>query len=422
MDYYIICKKVIGPMNIRNILTNKNQLGRFLVYLVILVPLFYKLISPFFILAGLGAFTVYITGIVLWLGILWSRKDYLSAIRIPDVVFYFLLVLFIYISSGIYPSSSAFIDENIVNFAFFVLPYFFLGLVINYDRDSEIIHMVAYISLFVSIFWQVCLVLRLVEVSETAEGFLGEQMEQGYMLLFPSCYFFAESIRSCRLWDVLASMVAAILLLFMGARGPALLLVLFYVTYLVFFQRYKRNNILKKCVIVLLSLLVAFFYVPILESLMPLANSLGFNTRVFDSFLYGTMISIEESSGRDDIYTSIMSVLSSDQGIIGLGWGGDRSIAEGLWAHNLELEILVQFGLLFGGIILLVLLVLFFRCLISHRQIEEKCFWFILFFLGVMELQLSYTYIRHPLFFVFLGYCISFVRKPKQLYLKTNNK
>ena len=81
-------------MNISRFFSDKHKIGRLLVYMVTFAPLFYKLISPFFIIAGLGAFTVYITGFVLWLGIIMSKKDYIASIKISDVIF-FLFVLFL---------------------------------------------------------------------------------------------------------------------------------------------------------------------------------------------------------------------------------------------------------------------------------------------------------------------------------------
>ena len=272
----------------------------------------------------------------------------------------------------------------------------------------------AYLALFVLLFWQTCRLLRLVEVNETVDGFLGEQMEQGYMLLFPSSYFFVESLRSRRLIDIVATIVASIMLVFMGAKGPAVIMLLFFTSYIILFHKYKTNNALKKIVILLLFLIILSFFYEIIEALMPIANRLGFNTRVFESFLYGEL-NLDNSSGRDDIYACIIRGLQDSQGFVGYGWGGDRLLAKGLWAHNLEFELLAQYGLVIGSILLLSIFSLIIRCYLKIRHTTELSFWYVLFFMGIMELQLSYTYINHPLFFVFLGYCISIVRRKTRL-------
>ena len=405
--------------NSRYILTDKNNIGRFFVYMVAFVPLFYKLVSPFFIVAGLGALTIYITGFVLWLGIFLSKKDYLASIKISDVFFYLFVLILILFYSIIYPPSFAFVEKNIVNFALFVAPYFFIGLVINFRRDSDIIYSVAYLALFVLIFWQACRLFRLVEVNETVEGYLGEQMEQGYMLLFPSCYLFAESLRFHRIIDILATVVASTMLFFMGAKGPSVVLLVFFASYALLFHKFSNKNIIKKIIILLIAILIFVFFNQIITALMPAANMFGFNTRVFESFINGEL-NIENSSGRDDIYATIIQGLKDPQGNIGYGWGGDRLLAKGYWAHNLELEILAQFGLFLGGLLLLFIIFLLVRCYYKIRHTTELSSWYVLFFMGIMELQLSYTYINHPLFFVLLGYCFSIVRrKTKMEQVKT---
>ena len=397
--------------NNRIALISKRDYGRLLVYMVAFVPLFYKFISPFFILAGAGALTVYITPVVLFLGIMLCYKDFLSSIRFSDVALYIVIIVVAVLSSVFYPESSVFVNENIRYFSLSVVSYLFIGLVIQYDRDSDIIRIVAYIASFVLLFWQIWRILRLGEVNETADGFLGEQMEQGYMLLFPSCYLFVESLRNHRLFDIIVTIVSSILLLFMGARGPALLLVVFVASFLLLFHTYKKKNVLKKFFLVVFTVIVIFFYQPIILAVMPFATKLGFNERVFDSILYGNITNLEESSGRDEIYATLINAINSDQGVWGFGWGGDRRLTSGdLWAHNFELEVLVQFGWLFGGAMLILLIILLFRCFFKTRDTLTSGFLYVLFFWGLMELQLSYTYIRHPLFFLLLGYCISVIR------------
>lgn len=376
--------------------------------LIPFVPYVYKLISPFFIIAGLGAYTWIINPAILWIGILGSLNRIIRSCRISDVFFFVLICCSIVISALIFPETRTFFKDNYIDFITYVLPCYYIGLIINYDRDKNVLYFISYIGIFVILFWQVCQLLRLVEVNETSTGALGEQMEQAYMLLFPICNLFVQESKTKL--DILMIFIGIALIFMMGTRGPIIILGLFISTYLLFFKKYRKHNFFLKTIITIAIpiFLINIKWISLIA--IPIAMSLGFSTRVFDSIV-DERFNIKDSSGRDDIYGNVFEHLGSNEGVWGLGWGGDRLITiDNLWTHNFELEILVQFGWIFGGILLLILFSIFFKCLLKTRHKYAQSFLYVMIFAGLMELQLSSTYIRHPLFFVLIGYCISILR------------
>ena len=147
-------------------------------------------------------------------------------------------------------------------------------------------------------------------------------------------------------------------------------------------------------------------------AIIPIASSLGFSTRVFDSILDGRMMDISESSGRDDIWNILTKAIEDDFSGFGYGWLGDRLLLpDGIYSHNFELEILVQFGVIIGGGILLLLLVLLFKSYYQTKKSSSRKFWLLMLFVGLVELQLSKTYITHNLLFVMIGYYMSVKRQ-----------
>lgn len=390
----------------------REQWGVLFMYLIPFVPYIYKLISPFFILLGLGSLTVMINPILLWVGIFWARHRIIKQIRHYDVCLYLFICLIVLLSPLLFPNTSDFFLENFIDFAIYVLPCYFIGIIINYDNDYEILKMVSYIGIGVILFWQLCKILRLVEVEESSAGTLGEQMSEAYMLVFPICCLFVL-IKKCKL-DYIILSVGITLLIMMGTRGPIIVVSSFIAFYLLFRKNEKYGTLIKLFAItVFVTLLKNIKLISIL--MIPIVAELGFSTRVLDS-ITDDRFSLEESSGRDDIYSGIFNFLYSQESLFGLGWGGDRLIVmDNVWAHNFELEILVQFGWFFGGLILCWILKLLISSLVRTRGTQSYRFVLVMACVGLLELQFSSTYIRHPLFFIMIGYFISISRKKNNI-------
>ena len=149
-------------------------------------------------------------------------------------------------------------------------------------------------------------------------------------------------------------------------------------------------------------------------AIIPIATALGFSTRVFNSIVDGRMMDISESSGRDDLWNILTRAIENDYGGIGYGWLGDRLLLNGTYSHNFGLEILVQFGTIIGGGILLLLLFIILKSYIYVRKSFARDFWLVMLFVGFVELQLSKTYVAHSLLFVMIGYYMSINRKISQ--------
>jgi O-antigen ligase len=215
--------------------------------------------------------------------------------------------------------------------------------------------------------------------------------------------------------DVVFAIIGSILLFFMGTRGPIIVYLFFVAFYLIFVYDFEKNNVLKKIIIgTVVTLLISFSF-SLMRLIAPIAASIGFSTRVFDSFLGNEMFELESSSYRDDYYSVIWSKIINDPLGLGYGLGTDRLFTpSGVYTHNFELEILCQFGLCGGGLIIIGLLILLIKCYIKLKGTQELSFWLTLLCCGLGSLQLSHSYITYPLFFVLLGYCTSVMRLSKK--------
>lgn len=389
----------------------KKSPGIALVFLVIFVPMTFKLISPVFILAGLGGYTDIIMPSLLVIGLLLSLRYFASFVKIQDVFFYLFFAVFLFFSPLVYPLSEEFVSDNYSKFIFQVVPYFFLGLSLRYDRNIDIFRFVSRTGLFIQLFWQFCLLVGLADVDRADDGSLGEQMGIAYGFLFSLFLEIIYAIEDKRRIDIILSIIGTLLLFFMGTRGPIIVYLFFVAGYLIIVYDFKQNNLIKKLLIGIVAAIIIRSSKFLLLLIMPFATSLGFSTRVFDSFLGNEMFEIENSSYRDDFYFGIWSKIINDPTYLGYGFGADRLFTpNGVYTHNFELEILCQFGIIGGGLIIICLLIMFLNCYFRLKGTREVSFWFALLCCGLGSLQLSQSYISYPLFFVLLGYCISVFR------------
>ena len=116
---------------------------------------------------------------------------------------------------------------------------------------------------------------------------------------------------------------------------------------------------------------------------------------------------MEESSNRDNFYASVIEEIKNDNGF-GHGWLSDRLFTpDGMYVHNFELEILCQFGYIAGGLLLIMLFYLICKRFFYDKRLEAISFWYIMLCSGFFALQFSYTYVKYPLFFIFIGYLLS---------------
>lgn len=390
---------------------SREEYGYLCLYLVTFVPLIYKFISPFFIILGLANLTILINPIILICGLKILNYELRKNIRSSDIILYSFVCALLLLTTYLFPTNTTLFEHHYANFVFFTLSFYFIGLTINYSKHYRVISAVAKIGFWYNIYWQALIYWGIVETEHSYDDTAGEQMAQAYFLLFSSLVLFIDVFRKSRFTDFVYLVVSILLLLFMGTRGPVMILAVFIITYLILFHKFKSYNIQKKTLVVACLFVVIYFLEIILMGIIPIASALGFSTRVFDSVLDGRMTDMSESSGRDEFWNILKGAIEHDYGGIGYGWLGDRLLLpDGAYAHNFELEILVQFGIIIGGGILLLMLFLILKSYYKIKNTSSRAFWLVMLFVGLVTLQISATYVTHPLLFVMIGYFISINR------------
>ena len=144
------------------------------------------------------------------------------------------------------------------------------------------------------------------------------------------------------------------------------------------------------------------------------ANSLGLSVRIFDKLLSGTASNV---SSRDVIQAKLFDAIGVRL-FDGYGLCGDRVIA-GSYAHNIVIELWVEFGLLIGTMIFALIALTLLRGYLSAKTIECKGLIISLIFACFFKLFLSGSYLDEKFLFLLLGLCVAEIRRahpPGYLY------
>ena len=232
-------------------------------------------------------------------------------------------------------------------------------------------------------------------------------MDRAYKILPHCCLIAYYAVKRTNIWNTGLSVVGGIYLLLLGTRGAAMLYLLL-VTLLLMMGKRSKGAILR--IIVVSGAIAVFLMSPLYNAtilwLYQTAQKLGLSIRIFDKLLNG---GIGASSGRDTIRETLMDAVANGP-LFGLGICMDR-VLTGTYAHNIAIELWVDFGVFVGTAILVILT---FVLMCGYLQAEgegEKGLILCLIFGCFLKLFLSGSYLNERLLMLLLGLCVSSIRK-----------
>jgi hypothetical protein len=205
-----------------------------------------------------------------------------------------------------------------------------------------------------------------------------------------------------------------------GARGPLVGIIAGIFCYYLMKFKINAKNVAILCFI-LASISILFLnFEGILNSLNSFLVSRNLSSRTIELL---TKNQIEKTSGRNSLYHT--AFLNIPNLLIGKGMMGDRVILKGAYVHNFFLEIWLEYGLIFGSLLILILIYYFIRSLFSSKKEILYFLFFSLFFTtGFMKLQFSFSYTLEPTFYMMLALIIKMNTKssPRNIRVKREEK
>lgn len=253
------------------------------------------------------------------------------------------------------------------------------------------------------------ILFRFIDIfSWITESDAGEKMYNSYLILsfilfsFIGIYIYNKH-KAVVLLSIINLVIYVPILLAIGVRGVYISIALFCFLILLNTSFFERN---KKLLSIILTLLLFFLlsvdWFDIIEKLrLWLAN---YDIEVYALEKYFIMFSNEDvSNGRSILYSNAISGFFSSP-IWGNGLGIFEQMNEGLYVHNIFLEVLYEGGILLS-IVFIYSFTRFFRLVYLCKDIKKDHYTFVivLFVLGCSILLFSNTLWRVVSFWLFFG-------------------
>lgn len=248
-------------------------------------------------------------------------------------------------------------------------------------------------------------------------------MEMSYSILplmLMAFYFIFKGKNKIR--SIIYFIFSLVLVVIVGSRGPLLCLISFISLILII--NFKKT--IKYFIPIILCFVIFIVnFQTILDISIKILEKNNLSSRTLDKLKEHTIIT---DTGRKKIQNVVKEQINSNW-LLGSGIGGERiTVNEKIYnmqkdmhscyPHNIILEVYSNYGIILGTFILLMILIriIYFN---KNRTIEEKNVLLFFFSCEIIRLLISSSYLRSPIFFIFLG--ILFSKKEKRYNYDSNS-
>lgn len=243
----------------------------------------------------------------------------------------------------------------------------------------------------------------------TGRTMLGN-MEISYTILPLVMFSLLIFLREKNIKFLIISIFSGLVILIVGSRGPLLCIACF----ILFYHLFNFNKkILYTTIVAIIGFIIILNLNPIIDFMINSLENYGISSRTLYKLKNGDILN---DTGRGKIQDVVWEELNENP-IMGLGLGGERIIVNeriynmskdmsSCYPHNFIIEVLSQYGYIWGMLIIIFLLCIFLKALEKSKE-NEKNVVLLLFSMDIIKLFLSSSYIMSPMFFLLLGICFN---------------
>lgn len=320
-------------------------------------------------------------------------------------IFVYLITIIIFLCNFIiFPENRQNLNTILFPFFFMCLPAFVFSLCI---QDWNILkQIIRKAGIIVFIFGTSIGVLVF-----TGSASIGDySMTLSYYLLLPTIIYLDELLDKPAFKPAMVTFLSLAVILALGSRG-AILCIFLFVSLKVMRPNNKMNLKRIFCFIIFLCLGILTFVNlnKIFEFFYNFLIGYGIRSRTLELFLFN----MGHLSGRDDIYQNVIEGILN-RPFLGIGIGGDRRVngGEGFYTHNFFLEVLSNYGIFFGSLLIITQLLLILNILFSKDK-GKYSMGIIWLSLGFIPLLVSGSYLTDINYWIFNGLIINYFIRSK---------
>lgn len=237
----------------------------------------------------------------------------------------------------------------------------------------------------------------------------------GYKMLFSSTVFaYIAFIEKSKKY-IFLFIISVITILLGGSRGPLIGIAL--IVFFVFWKNFSEIKMTKKLMFVMVfivsAIVVLMNYENIIHGLVAVLNKYGISSRSIEMMLSGTLA---EGNGRDRIYELAIQMIKDNP--FGYGIYGDRYVIGQYYfwgyCHNLVLEILIDFGIFSGSLILITMVGVILNMLLRCKERKYQGV-FVIFLVCSVQLMLSSSLWYSQFFWACIAVYINYKKSRKKV-------
>ena len=313
-----------------------------------------------------------------------SKENFITVYSIAATLFLIHYLIF--------PKNHIYIKELIFPFFFMCLPAFVYSMSLS---DWQVLKQIMKKSSLIIFFFGTILGI----FNYFGWASVGTySMSLSYYMLIPTLIFLDELLDAFSLRNLIFSFISIMTVLTLGSRGAIMCILVFTILKVSrFYFKLTYTKILYYMISLGIAVFIFIYLDHILKSLYNFLLNYGIRSRSILLFMRGEI----HLSGRESIYQSIMRNIL-DNPILGIGLGGDRLVIGGGYAHNFFIEVLGDFGIFVGGIIIVTLSLLIIKSLLTKNKDKYNMI-IIWLSLGFVHLMVSGSYLIDIKFWIFMG-------------------
>lgn len=240
-------------------------------------------------------------------------------------------------------------------------------------------------------------------------------MTLSYHVLTAGCVCLSKSFKGVNVVYWISSLLFLFIIVAAGCRGAlvctlAFIVLLAYRQVIVFPQ--KRSSKIIFVVSVAAFVALPIVSVALFNNIIDSFDRLGISSRTIESVSDATFF---ESSARNYIRTVIWRGVQENP--FGYGLYGDRYVCSKYYiggaeySHNVFYEFISDFGLFLGPLLLLIIIIRCYSFFKMHKKYEECTLFLLLIPAGFLKLFFSNSYLMEMMFFLLIGFLLSFSKK-----------
>ena len=397
------------------IFKKRNPANLGVAFFLLSEPLFELIHDIFYIVSVPAFYSTYIQLFIYFVLLLNALPVIMKRINRYHVGF-LLIFLLTYLTSVFISSHYELHSTIFLTMLLRCLPLFALSVGITDYKD--LFRRFSYVSYLIALS---CFIAMFISRTAISSGSTYSQ-EYGYWMVFPFMYFTTMFLTKLKLRHFLLTLICLFMIVASGARGPIVCSVAGFLLAVAIIKKTKSIKIWIYLIgLVSFLVLVLVFYDYFSAILTSTFEKLGMSTRTVEKIISGNF---NEDSSRLDLFNASWNYISNHL-FFGTGMGNERvflfekvrfstiQTMYGTYSHNLFLELMMQFGLIPG---LFLSLLLFFMCLKTLIKKSNSIFKqvnVILFSYSLLILLLSRSYLNWPWFYFYIGFLITLLTNKK---------